>query len=345
MLRKVDIELEFQPTIPGPPYSPKQLMTQAASNDEITINTWRNTWIEQAKKNHALKGPFKSSHIGQLYQSLHNQAAIVVGSGPSLKVNILQLAAASKKLPVISCLHNFHYLEDHEVDVKYYVTLDAGPITVTEISEGGTRTPEEYWNLTKDRTLLAYIGTHPDLIEKWQGKIYWFNCPLPDMEIMKALSEIEQFNCFASTGGNVLGASMYICKAILAVNPLIFVGADFGFSYDKKFHGWDSSYDKAGVGQGIKVTDVFGNRIYTWQSYYNFKLWHDRVASIVPGIYINATEGGCFGAYPEGNIRQVIQMALSDVVTMYSHTEPLREMCENPSGEGRSEKRTDLLFS
>lgn len=345
MLRNMDVELEFQPTINAPPFTPQVMMKQAASNDEVTIESWGRTWVDQTRENHKLKGPFKSSHIGQLFKLLHNRTCIVVGSGPSLKVNVLQLAEASKVLPVVSCLHNFHYLEDHGVNVSYYVNLDAGPITVTEVYEGGTRTPDEYWALTKNKTLLAYIGSHPDLISKWQGKIVWFNCPLPNREIMRELNDIEAFNIFASSGGNVLGAAFYIAKAILGANPIVFVGADFGFSYDKKFHGWESSYDKAGVGQGLKVTDIFGNRIWTWHSYYNFKLWFDRVASICPGIYINATEGGCFGAYPEGNIRQVIQMALSDVVTMYSHTEVLREMCENPSGEGCSEKTTGLLFS
>ena len=344
MLRNENIELEFQPTIPGPPYTPKRLMAQSASNDEVTIESWKDTWIEQAKKNHALRGPFGANGCGQLFNQLKNQACIVVGSGPSLKINILQLVEASKHLPVISCLHNFHYLEDHEVKVDYYVTLDAGPITVSEVSEGGTRTPEEYWALTKDRTLLAYVGCNSELVAKWQGKILWFNCPVPSPEINDRIAEIELFNCFIGTGGNVLGAAFYLAKGIMAANPVIFVGADFGFSYDKKFHGWDSSYDKAGVGQAMKVTDIFGNRIHTWPSYYNFKLWFDRAAALVPGIYINATEGGCFGAYPEGNIRQVIQMALSDVVKMYSHCEVLREMCENPDKDFRHQNGVTLLF-
>ena len=343
MLKQIDIELEFQPIIDGPPQAPKNLFRQAASNDEVTIESWRDTWIENVQKNHAVKGPFAGSSIGELFGKYQGRGCIVVGSGPSLKGNISDLAEASLHLPVVSCLHNFHFLEDNGVQVDYYVTLDAGPVTVEEVYEGGTRKPEEYWALTKGKKLLAFIGSHPELISRWQGEIYWFHCPIPDQGIMKAIEEVEPFGVFISNGGTVLGACFYAAKAIMAANPIIFAGADFSFSYDKKFHGWDSKYDQK-LGQAFKVTDIFGNRRYTWQSYYNFKCWFDYVFCTVPGIYLNATEGGCMGAYPEGNIRQVQQISMTEVVTMYSHHEHLREQCEEPAGEVSTDRPVKLLF-
>lgn len=342
MKRTIDIELEFQPYIAGPPQSPNQMLRQSATNDEITIDTWKDTWINQTKANHDLRGPFGEHSVGSLFGSLHGQPCIVVGSGPSLKLNVSELAKASKNVAVVSCLHNFHFLEDNDVQVKYYVTLDAGPITITELSEGGKRPEEEYWALTKDRTLIAYTGSHPDLIKKWQGPVLWFTCPIPDdpYKTLQKIWDIEPFYCSVGTGGNVLGASLYIAKAVFCANPIVFVGADFGFSHDKKFHGWDSSYDKAGVGHGFKVTDIFGNRIYTWQSYYNFKLWMDRACTIVPGIYLNATEGGCLGAYPDGNIRQIQQVALSEVAAMYGIRDSMRDAFTNPA----SKTSLKLLF-
>ncbi len=266
MVKTVLMDLEFAPIIAGPPESPKSLFRRAASNDETTIDSWREIWVESVQKNHKAKGPFGPNGIGALFNRYQGQSCIVVGSGPSLKENILDLVEASKHIPVISCLHNFHYLEDHGVEVDYYVTLDAGPITVTEVYEGGTKTPEEYWELTKSRKLLAFIGANPDLISKWQGGINWFHCPIPDEGIMDRIQAVEVFNTFCSTGGNVLGAAFYASKAIMGANPTIFVGADFSFSYDKKFHGWDSSYD-ATLGHAFKVPDIFGNKRYTWQSY------------------------------------------------------------------------------
>jgi hypothetical protein len=73
----------------------------------------------------------------------------------------------------------------------------------------------------------------------------------------------------------------------------------------------------------VRATDVFGHRVKTWQSYYNFKCWFESRACSVPGTYINATEGGILGSYPEGNIEQIKQMAFkrrhSNVLTFGRH--------------------------
>lgn len=328
MVRKREIICEYQPYIDSAPVSNEALYQQSCSNDGPTVNSWRDTWISQARANREKHGPFKDKGIGKLFGKHHLQPAIVVGSGPSLKFNAAELLK-NPGIPVISCLHNFHFLEDLGVKVDYYVTLDAGPVTVEEVSEGGTKTPEEYWELTKEKTLLAYIGTHPELLDKWQGDVFFFNCPLPDQSIMDELTKIEKFNTTISTGGNVLGACAYIAKAIFGCNPISFVGADFSFSYSDKFHGWDSKYD-ASLGQYVRMTDVFGNSVKSWQSYANFKAWFDSRAMTVPGDWINCTEGGTFGAYPTGNIRAVKQMDLRDFLDVYQLHEHMRDQCENP---------------
>ncbi len=342
MIKTVEMDFEFQPYLSGPPMTPKQLFRQAASNDEITIQSWEKIWLDNIKKNHDKYGPFNKSHIGQFFGKYKGRPAIIVGSGPSLKGNIQDLVEASQHIPVVSCLHNFHYLEDHGVSVDFYVTLDAGEVTIPELSEGGTRDEDLYWSLTKGKKLLAFIGTSPNLIAKWQGEIFWFHVPLPDQNLMAKIEEIEVFNACISTGGNVLGASLYSAKAIMGANPIVFVGADFSFSYTKKFHGWDSKYD-ASMGYAFKVPDVFGNKVYTWQSYYNFKMWFDYVTQVAPGIYLNASEGGCLGAYQDGNIQSIIQTSLSSVVKMYSHHEHLKEQFTQP-GVKAADRQIKLLF-
>ena len=242
---------------------------------------------------------------------------------------------------MVSCLHNFHYLEDRGVKVDYYVSLDAGPVTVEEVSEGGEKTPEEYWELTKDRTLIAFIGTHPELLKRWQGKVYFYNALIPDDEYRQKVDEIEPFRLWVSNGGNVFGACLYIAKAIMGAGAIVFTGADFSFGYDDKFHSWDSKYD-AVKGRCISATDIFGNRVSTWQSYSNFKAWFDWVCERVPGIFINASEGGTLGAYPNGNLRSIQVMDLSKVIEMYSMSEKLEKQMLSPELDERENKI--LLF-
>lgn len=330
MSKRREIICTYQPYVDLPPIKREALYGQACSNDASTVNAWRETWIRNAQANHARFGGFKDRGLGKLWGRHRHLPALVVGSGPSLKENAAGLRDKPEGLPVVSCLHNFHFLEDLGVGADYYVTLDAGPVTIEEVSEGGSRTPEAYWALTKGRTLLAYVATDPVLLEKWQGEVYLYSCPVPDKEVLAELDKLELFHTFVSTGGNVLGACTYIAKAIFGCNPIAFLGADFSFSYLDKFHGWDSKYDKD-IGHYLRMTDVYGNSVKTWQSYANFKAWFDWLAQTVPGFWVNCTEGGTLGAYPQGNIRAIHQMDLADFLAQYRLCDNVRESCENPA--------------
>lgn len=311
-----------------PPVQARNLYRQACSSDDVTIDSWGKIWIDQTKENHAAGGPFRDSSIAELFAVNKLKPAIIIGSGPSLKINVSELKDTCG-IPKISCLHNFHYLEDNDAPADYYVSLDAGPVTLEEIAEGGTRSIDEYLEISKNRTLCAFVGSSPKLIQSWKGRILWMNSCIPHAETSKAMDAIEKFRVTVSTGGNVLGACLYIAKAIMGSNPIIFTGADFSFGYKKEFHPWDSKYDKD-LGAAFKATNVFGIKVYTWQSYYNFKCWFDWVTINVPGQYINATEGGIFGAYDTGNIITLTQRALSDVLEQYRMHENMRNQCENP---------------
>lgn len=328
MVKKAEIILEYQNLIPQAPVNPQQLITQASSNDRATVQAWRGKWIDQAKANKARFGSFKEHGIGKLHGAHQYLPGIIAGSGPSLAGNVDGLRERGK-IPLISCLHNFHFLEDHGVKADYYVSLDAGPVVLEEVAEGGKLSPEEYWARTADHTLLAYVGSPPALLEKWQGKIYFFNCPIPDHEAAKEMDSVEVFNAAISTGGNVLGACLYIAKAVLGCSGIAFVGADFCFSYENKFHGWNSKYD-AEIGQCVPLTDIYGIKRKTWPTYANFKAWFDWVVTVIPGTYYNCSEGGCLGSYPQGNIEAFKYMDLAAFLEIYHMNRHTKAHFENP---------------
>lgn len=328
--KTVEMCFEYMNTIPKPPTKHEDMFKQACSNDDITIKTWRKIWLDQMANNQKTYGPFKDHNAIINYKKFQGQAVILVGSGPSLKENIKDLKEAGDKgIPIISCLHNFHYLIDNGVKVHAFVTLDAGKVTIEEISEGGQKSHEEYISATKDNLLYCFTGSHPDLLASWQGEKLFFTCPIPDQEMMDEMKRIENFNTWVSTGGNVLGACLYIAKAILGAYTIVYTGADFCFSYDRKFHAWDSKYD-ADIGQAMRAIDVYGNCRLTWQSYYNFKVWFDFICEKVPGIWVNCTEGGLLGAYPEGNIQSIKQMSLKDWIKSYTIYENIEDQFKNP---------------
>lgn len=326
--RQVDMELEYLNTIDSPPQTPRQLHKQAASNDDPTVNAWRDIWIKNMKENHKSHGPYCENGIGKLFGEFNLKPAILAGSGPSLKTNIEDLKNKGD-IPVISCLHNFHYMVDNKIDVNYFVTLDAGEITVPEISEGGKETHEFYLDKTKNHTLLAFLGTSPNLIKAWKGKVLWFNCPIPDQETKDAYDQTEKMHNYVANGGNVLGAAAYIAKAYLGANPIAYIGADFCFGYDKKFHAWNSSYDKT-MGQVMRTVDCYGNKVYTWQSYHNFKCWHDSITMRVPGEWINCSEGGTWGVYSEGLIKTIRHKPLKEFIDGFQLYKTMQFQAENP---------------
>lgn len=338
ILRKAEVLLEYQPYLNEVPVSPKALHGTACENDDITIKSWRPIWEKNVKMNHKTYGPFADRSIGKFFGHAHQKPVIIAGAGPSLKHNAIALKDR-KDITFISCLHNFHFLEDLGAPADFYVSLDAGDVTVEEVYEGGSKSEDEYWAMTKDRKLLCYIATSPRLLEKWQGEIYFFNAPVPDPEYMNLLEGIEKFNTYVSNGGNVLGACLYIAKAFFGASSVAYVGADFCFSYDHKFHGWDSKYDKS-MGNVLRVNDVFGNAVYTWRSYHNFKGWFEFVSMTVPGVYYNCSEGGTLGAYPGGNLRSFIQLPLKDYIRqMNIYIEEISDQALNPKTNDRK-----LLF-
>lgn len=337
MGRLVEMVCEFQPYITEAPVAPAALYDTACRNDKPTIAAWRDTWLKQIKTNHEKFGPFGDKSVGKLFRRHLAQTCILAGSGPSLAYNG-HLLKHRHGAVLVSCLHNFHFFEDRDIHVDYYVSLDAGPVTIEEVAEGGQHDAAWYWERTKGKILLCYVGTHPELIEKWQGTVLFFNCPLPDLDLMAEIDAVERFSMFVSSGGNVLGASTYLAKGVLGCSTLAFVGADFSFSYKNKFHGWDSKYDKE-IGACLRVVDVYGNAVKTWPSYNGFKSWFDFVASTIPGVWINCTEGGTFGAYPGGNIMAVRQMELKTFLDMLGMCDHLEDQATNPTTAERK-----LLF-
>lgn len=322
------ILLEYQNKLMELPVPPKQLYAQACSNDGITVDSWRAIWLNNMRANKKSFKNFKDHSAGQLFKKFEYKPCIIAGSGPSLKENI-HLLKERGGIPLLSCLHNFHLMEDMEVAPDFYVSLDAGEVVLEEISEGGSKTADEYWAMTKNRKLIAYIGSSPALFEKWQGEVYLFNAPLPNAELMAEIDQIEKFHCFVSNGGNVLGACLYLARGFLGCGTTAFVGADFCFSYDNKFHAWDSKYDKK-LGYVVKLVDVFGNKRLSWQSYVNFKGWFEHLSVETPQMFVNCSEGGCLGAFPDGNVVSIQQMRLSRFLFMHRMHEELADQMTTP---------------
>jgi hypothetical protein len=335
MKRTVELDLTYQAPIPSAPMSPQAAQEHAGRSDKTTLDFWRRTWVRNTAENKRKFGSFAEKGIHKLFDEMKWKPCIVIGAGPSLKHYAKYLVpheADGKKfegnpgIPVISCLHNFAFLVDLGVKVDYWVTLDAGDVVIDEMFEGGTKDHDFYREFSKTQKLLSVIVTNPYLFENWKGEVHWFNSVMPDPKLIEEIDAIECYSPTVSSGGNVLGAQFYIAKAIFGANPIIFMGADFSFSYEKKFHSWSSPYDV--VGNVMQATDIYGMKCPTWPSYYGFKVWFDAKVQTVPGDYINCSDG-IFGSYPDGNIVQVKQAHIENVLETYRVSSRKKPIMEN----------------
>lgn len=329
----VPMILAYQQYIAGPPVPKQALWTQACTGDKVTSESWRDTWLNHIERN-VTENDADSRMVDKHYGKYAFRPAIIAGSGPSLKKNVDVLAEfCPKEIPIVSCLHNFGFFIDRKVPCDYYMTLDAGQIVIPEMTEGGSsKDKTKYMKASENKTLISGLVTPPELIKAWKGEVLFFNATIPDDMFMEKLPKITKNKWVYSVGGNTLGACLYHAAYIFGCNPVACVGADFAFDYTHKFHSWDSGYDKQFAGV-VPCTDVFGNRVYSWQSYQNFKAWMEYQAMGGQGNHnlqmINCTEGGTFGAYPEGNIMPVKQLRLVDFLDGYIRWRKLGETIAN----------------
>jgi hypothetical protein len=323
-------DLMYQPYI-DPPQSKEVLYAQACSGDTVTVKSFKPQWLDHWKKNGA-KYDFKANSVMNDFGKFAFKPVICAGSGPSLKVNAYNLKIRDG-IGLVACLHSLGFLEDLGCPADYYLTLDSQDITIGEMSQGGTKDEQYYWDLTKDRTLVACAVANPKLIEKWQGKILWYNTIVPDMEYQAEVDKTG-FNLYFNLGGNALGACYYFARAILGACPIALVGADFCFSNKRKFHAWNSPYDQQFAGLEM-ANDVFGNRVYTWRSYFNFAKWFEFISlgggGDNPHLFYNCTEGGILGAYPGGNVKSIIQMPLNAFIHSFNQHKMMKGLYESGS--------------
>lgn len=343
LTKRVPMILTFQSTIDAPPVAPQAMMQQASSNDAVTVKFWSEKWLNHIRAN-SQKYDLKANSAETLSGQYGYHPVIVAGSGPSLKKNAPLLINKPDKIGLVSCLHNFAYFTDLGLKCDGYLNLDAGDITIPEMSQGGKHPEQYYWDATKDNTLLAVTVSKPELVDRWKGPIKWFSSPVPDQAYMDEERKIlGDFCLYYNVGGNALGASYYHARAVMGGMPIAMIGADFAFDYTHKFHSWDSPYDAQFAGV-VPLTDIFGNRVYSWPSYVNFAQWFHYQsyggAGNNPMMLINCTEGGILGAFQAGNISTIKQMALIDFLEMYRHHELLPKMLASQD----IKERTTLIF-
>ena len=331
----VPMILTYQPYVTQAPQTMQQQWDQACLADGKTSETWRDLWLDHIARN-VEENDADSRTVEDMYGDYAHLPCLCVAAGPSLKRNFHSIKDVPEDLPVISCLHSFNKFVDEDTRCTAFVTLDAGDVVLRELYFGGKHPEQYYWDATKDYTLISGLVTPPELIKRWQGPVKFFNATIPDPRFMEIMPKTTKNTWVYSVGGSTYGAALYHAAWIWGCPELALAGADFAFDYMHKFHPWDSEYDTQFQGL-VPCTDVYGNRVFSWPSYQNFRAWTEFQCQ---GSFakhniriINCTEGGTLGAYPHGNVMWIEQKNLVDWIDQHKRWSQYKDkMAEREPG-------------
>ncbi len=219
--------------------------------------------------------------------------AYIVGNGPSLDKNILELKKAKGKGLVFCC----------ESAIKPLLKNGIMPDVICVIE----RTPESFHyhfeniRYAEETALLALNVADPKIFTAFAG------AKIPVFRGSELIS--EWMNHFIGDGSSLSDLSnvshlAFAAAALAGANPIVLVGLDFAFGRDQNTHSRDSIYSEADLQETVQkiksrpvvYTESYrddGSRIPSTAFWLEFKYGLERLIRKNPGIkVINATEGG-----------------------------------------------------
>ena len=225
-----------------------------------------------------------------LSKSIYYQTPIFsVGAGPSLNKNAVELKRVKGKYPIFSCDAAIRSLKYMGVTPDYVVTVEQDPMIMRAIDGVDT----------SGMTLIAVAGVSPEFRKAWKGDIYLFDSIYYNKRQEKIGKALLGDLGWACPGGNVSSMMLSLGIGVMA-NPIIFVGHDFSYTELRDYYPVAGPMSMIPVKQVYTTHDIFGKRVYTDSSLYSYKDWHEKaVMAMSQGQmvkFINATEGGIFGA-------------------------------------------------
>ncbi|ACD51920.1 DUF115 domain-containing protein [Clostridium botulinum] len=203
----------------------------------------------------------ESSPLNSYVEFNNNVPAIIVSAGPSLDKNIEDMVKNKERVSkcfVIASNRTFTTLLKNGIKPDLIVSIDPSDAMYEMMKD----------SLNEDIPLLYYEYSNRYLVNGYKGeKIYMSNI------FSKIIKEIHKFGGL-SQGGSVAHTCLAMAN-ILGCNPIILVGQDLAYTYDKH-HSEKATFDvvdniiNSNWANEI-VNDVFGNKVRTTTTLKVFK--------------------------------------------------------------------------
>jgi len=199
-------------------YNPSEIPDVNTRNKEA-LNYWFDKWVVNAFANYSNIN-LNDSIQNHLLKKHDGKNAIVLGAGPSLDDNINKLKNIDRDKTIIfcsnSCLKN---LVANDIKPDYVVTFDAHHFISHCFDDIDTVGME----------MITHTSIHPNVLEAWKGRKYFFNTMHPKIEFFETILPMV-YRSFPSLPNSACVVNTCVRIALYTgCKKIYLVGVDYGF--------------------------------------------------------------------------------------------------------------------
>ena len=273
--------------------------------------SWGPRWIKNLKANVKKVGDLGRFGIMHLENRWAGKTAYLVGAGPSLKNNVNDIPKDGK---IITNVHAVKFLIENGIKPDYVGVIDAYDRQAKWCDIG---------NESKGISLLMDINCSPEIFKTWKGPIIFFRTiGKGDTGLAKDLWDLSDMDHLIRSGGNVMTAMLYAAR-IMGMKKFVFIGHDYanvGFDFGVDYANGQRDTGKTSRGpkkdkfmDSMWGVDIQGLGVITLMRMWIYKFWTESFATGQKDCeFLNCTEGGILGSYPQGNLSFIKQCRLQE---------------------------------
>lgn len=223
--------------------------------------------------------------ITSVFDKFKNRPVFIVAPGPSLEKNGHLLKKVMGKELIIACDTAVQPLQRMGVKPDIITTIDFQILNFYKLR--GVNTSNSALAISLDASYFIPADNPGQTFNFFHSK-----------EINAIFEYFHGSIGIMSSGGSVLTDCISIAHKAGA-NPLVFVGVDLSFPGDKYYI--EGTFDDGATTEKVKnkgfnfieIEDIYGEKVLTYESFYNFLTWIGAFIKINNSIkFIDATEGG-----------------------------------------------------
>jgi hypothetical protein len=300
------------------------LRTQEDVKELLRTDPFLKLWEDNYTKNY-LNGTFGSTKARPLmflvntfqYQKL---PVLLIAAGPSLDRNIKRIKEFENHFIIVCADVALFKLVEYGIKPDFVVNIDP--------HESISR----FWRDfdTTDLCLVCPTTINPKALEKWNGKIFFFNqadkAGEPKGEILKRITKV--FKGWGSIYNQYfIGATMLQFSKVLSPAKILLAGYDFGFTDNKaycdglldikiyltgvpegsaEYNEWMAKTKAAEVKKEVQAKLSTGQDIWTSNTLLFYKDQFRRLIQSLKLPVVNCTEGGILVEIPRMSIERAV---------------------------------------